>query len=236
MRERSSPRYRILLVLLFAVVSAMAYAQKQVDIETHLRVRNATRAYEPVITGEHILFSYQPNHPVRHVAIAFSHESYAITHHLERNAHGVFIFLYRPPAGTEMVIYRYVVDGLWMVDPMNLSIVTDEKETKLSEFRFPAAFPATPTSPTVSPDGTVELYLTGAAGMRVYVTGDFANWDPFVYRLAETNPGTYRFSLPLPPGRHWYQYVIDGLYVIDPLNPKTATRDDGRRVSVVTVD
>lgn len=186
--------------------------------------------------GGYIVFSYVPDHPVRHVAIAFEHDGYGRVRTLSRNEHGVYLYLLAPEPGMEEVVYRYVIDGLWMTDPFNPETAVDERGVKLSEFTFYGSFPEIPASPVITKDGTVELYYAGEPGRHIYLNGDFTHWDPFIYRLKETNPGVYRFSLALPPGVHRYQFVVKGQALTDPLNPLTAIRGDGRRVSVVVVE
>ncbi len=44
----------------------------------------------------------------------------------------------------------------------------------------------------------------------VAVAGDFNDWSPTANPLLADNQGAWRTTVPLPPGRHRFRYVIDG--------------------------
>lgn len=70
----------------------------------------------------------------------------------------------------------------------------------------------------------------------VSIVGDFNGWVPGEYALTRTSAGVWTTTVPLPPGRHVYSYVIDGtLLVADPRAPKSGDADYGREGSVVMV-
>ncbi len=229
---------RIVVVLcLFLLLPAPSRSQsiESPDIETHIYLTTRASSEPPKILGDAVLFSYRPSLPVRHVGVAFRHESFARVWTFSINPHGVFVLLYRPPDGLTELVYRFVVDGLWMPDPKNAERVRQENGIELSRLSIEGAFPIEPESPIVGDNGVVRLSYRGAAGQRVYVSGDFSNWDPFLYHLKETSPGTYVLDLPLPPGLHPYLFVVNGDKTTDPLNPQTMVRGDGRIVSVIRV-
>jgi hypothetical protein len=63
---------------------------------------------------------------VRSVAVRFAHESYRVLHQFSRNEFGVFLLDYPVPPGVRDMRYRICVDGLWMSDPSNPRVQTDE--------------------------------------------------------------------------------------------------------------
>jgi len=58
----------------------------------------------------------------------------------------------------------------------------------------------------------------------VAVAGDFNGWSTEATPLRRGPGGTWTVELPLGPGRHQYQFVVDDVFVPDPAGP---TVDDG---------
>ena len=75
--------------------------------------------------------------------------------------------------------------------------------------------------------------LTGSKH-KVFIAGDFNNWNTQEYELTETN-GIYKISLKLENGRYEYKFIVDGNWVIDD-SAEDFTQDKfGNRNSVVFV-
>lgn len=75
-----------------------------------------------------------------------------------------------------------------------------------------------------------------ATARSVSVVGDFNAWEADALPLTRLPNGLWTATVPLPPGRHVYAYVIDGtLVVADPRAPKAGDADYGREGSVVMV-
>lgn len=217
---------RISIIIVVAVaLSTNVFGQIGTDIQ--LKVTGLTDSAAPEVFGRYVIFSYVPDHPVRHVGVSFEHEDFRDVWNLDRNQHGVYLLLYQPPEGSRELIYRYVVDGLWQTDPKNPDYVTEAFLPALSRFESVGAFPVTPTSPIIDLNGRTELYYYGDTGKLIYATGDFSSWDPFLFRVPEIRSGVYRLQLTLPPGAYGYQFIVDGNFIPDPLNPNSVNRDQG---------
>jgi hypothetical protein len=64
------------------------------------------------------------------------------------------------------------------------------------------------------------LFAPGA--QTVQLAGNFNRWDPQKEPLFNVSGlGLWQKTVPLPPGRYEYKYVIDGNWVLDPANPET---------------
>ncbi|MFO7782730.1 MAG: hypothetical protein R6W94_14020 [Spirochaetia bacterium] len=165
----------------------------------------------------------------------------------------VFALAYPIPEDAEQLEYRIIVDGLWRTDPTNPQTVRDPNGVTLSVFELPERPPASIETPRIGDGGRVEFIfapdpgaglqsiggqifdLPDVRGLSVYVAGDFNNWDPFMHRLRETEPGVYRLSIPVSPGRHHYYLVVEGRRVLDPRNAERTRHADGFRVCSFTV-
>ncbi len=71
---------------------------------------------------------------------------------------------------------------------------------------------------------------------KVLLAGDFNNWQPTSTPMLTERPGVWRMSLPLPPGRYRYRFVVDGRWVTDPNNQYVEANQFGELNNVVEVD
>jgi 5'-AMP-activated protein kinase regulatory beta subunit len=51
---------------------------------------------------------------------------------------------------------------------------------------------------------------------KVFLAGDFNNWDPQKNRMTKSKDGTYRARVKLSPGKYQYKFFADGSWVDDP--------------------
>ena len=71
---------------------------------------------------------------------------------------------------------------------------------------------------------------------RVTVVGDFNGWDPQATPMIRRESGVWIASVPVPPGRHVYAFVVDGdHWVADPAAPLAPEDGFGIRNSVIVV-
>jgi enterochelin esterase-like enzyme len=73
---------------------------------------------------------------------------------------------------------------------------------------------------------------TGTPGQTVSVAADFGDWQP--WKMREPSPGEYEYSCeePLLP-RVQYKFIVDGKWLADPANPRTAPDGQGGVNSVL---
>ena len=83
----------------------------------------------------------------------------------------------------------------------------------------------------------VRFVLVAPDARNVSVVGDFNNWNRTTTALAPSgNDGIWTTSVPLPPGRHEYAFIVDGEnWTPDPLASVTVHDDFGTASSIVTV-
>lgn len=82
------------------------------------------------------------------------------------------------------------------------------------------------SSAPVIPREGVRLSFSSPSAASVSVAGSFNQWDPERNRLASPDSkGVWTITLPLPPGRYEYRFVINNNeWVLDHSAPST---DDG---------
>lgn len=82
----------------------------------------------------------------------------------------------------------------------------------------------------------VTFGLTAKGVSHVAVVGDFNDWNPSATPLRRAADGTWHASVPLPPGRHAYAFVLDGTtWIADPEAPLAEASDFGQPTSVLFV-
>jgi 1,4-alpha-glucan branching enzyme len=81
----------------------------------------------------------------------------------------------------------------------------------------------------------VKFLVKAAAGSTVSLAGSFNNWDPNVIILRLNGDGVYSTSIELPPGRHEYKFVVNGVWQLDEQCPQWSPNAWGTLNSVVEV-
>jgi len=223
----------LLLITLFASPIREISAFEIDDFTIYMEVRQMKTSRPPYFLGKNLVLSFSTDHGVRFAGAAFAHENFSRIHSFIKNENNVFILIYPLPEnkGLDELKYRIVVDSLWMADPENKKIVRDANGMKLSYMPIPERFRQISTSPFILPDGRIKFIYKGPENRNVYLAGDFNNWDPFMYKLHETEKGVYEIDLRLTPGDHYYYYLSNGLRILDPMNPNRGVDFEGNQVS-----
>ncbi len=196
----------------------------------HMKITNTTEASAPEIWKDYIIFTYNPRVSVRAVSAAFKHEDFRQIHTYVRNAHGIYILYYPIPEDINQLTYRIIVDGLWMHDRNSRRTIRDAAGIRLSRIQIPREKTTIQHSPVIM-ERKARFILREEPGKRVFVAGDFNNWDPFMHQMKEKEPGFYETTLPIRPGRHHYLYIIDGRESTDPLNFSRSYNQDDKPLS-----
>jgi len=51
---------------------------------------------------------------------------------------------------------------------------------------------------------------------KIFLAGDFNDWDPQKNRMTKAKDGSYRARVKLTPGKYQYKFFADGNWVEDP--------------------
>ena len=116
--------------------------------------------------------------------------------------------------------YKFIVDGEWITDPNNPYEVQNQHYTYNSIL-------------VVGKDE--QFYLKGYTGAKtVALSGSFNNWDGKGVRCIKTKDG-WKVTQKLPPGKHYYKFIIDGHnWIIDPGN-ELQERDEDQNINSVII-
>jgi 1,4-alpha-glucan branching enzyme len=134
--------------------------------------------------------------------------------------------------------YKYVVDQVdWQEDPGNPETTDDGYGGKNSilvvasdvKYQYSESYLSYSLDTGSRSRRTLDFQFTLSGypeALEVYVTGDFADWDPRAHPMTLSADGTWQATLPLTEGDHAYKFVVDGAWLADPANPETV--DDGQ--------
>jgi len=224
------------ILFVFVVLQGIS-AQQYETMDMHLAIELKQLGTGVEQVNERLLFSFSSAQPTRLVGIAFLHEDFRVIHSFFRNPQGVFVLPYLPPDSVSELVYRLVVDGIWMRDPKNDHVATLPGGIKCSSFSLQGVKKESPPAATRAEKGQVIFQYPDEQADSVTVAGDFNHWDPFMYSLNRdpSRDDLYSLSLVLPRGTYYYYFVVDGRRVVDPGNPRIVRKNDGTLVSVLNV-
>ncbi len=224
-------------ILFVTGMTQAAFSQSVDSIDIHLKLQMQKQGAAPQFMKNQVFFSYSEPGPVRRVGIAFQHENFNKVHPFLRNEYNTFVLNYDPPEDAERLVYRLVVDGLWIPDPNNQHKVHLPGDITASLFELPQKPREPQRAVTETRDGQVVFRFKDEQAGRVAVAGTFNHWDPFMHQLKPETPQAkqYSLALDLPRGTHYYYFVVDGRRVPDPHNPKMMKTGDGMYVSVLHI-
>jgi hypothetical protein len=89
----------------------------------------------------------------------------------------------------------------------------------------------------IPPDAAPVRYTFDAPGARrVALVGDFDAWSPSGRPMRRSADGrTWELSVALPPGRHAFAYLVDGILRVDPNAARAVEDDFGVPSSVIVI-
>jgi len=83
---------------------------------------------------------------------------------------------------------------------------------------------------------TVRFTFDAPGAQRVALVGDFDAWTPNGRPMRRADDGrTWEVSLVLPPGRHAFAYLVDGVLRADPTAARAVEDDFGVPSSVIVI-
>ena len=70
---------------------------------------------------------------------------------------------------------------------------------------------------------------------KVFLAGDFNQWNPQVNRMTKSKDGYFRARMKLLPGEYQYKFVVDGMWCNDPAAQAQVMNRHGTLNSVIRV-
>lgn len=155
-----------------------------------------------------------------------------------KNQYGIFYIIIDSPELDEnykplsVFKYKYLVDGLYVLDPTNYERESDGSGSYLSIY-----YPESPdenkfVSVEVLNDSELEEQELRTVLFQIYLPdkenviliGDFNNWNYGSDFLLKNQEGIFQKKLKLRPGTYYYKYIADGEPILDTYNPNVKIR------------
>jgi hypothetical protein len=215
-----------------------------------------TTPQSPELFEDAVIFSASSQY--KRVGISFAHEGFAKVHwfktlmvpkesfpaegeedlagpNIDFSDSGILFHILEIPFDTSEIAYRLIIDGLWTTDPYNPAKKMDLHSGM--EYSFLQVPVTRREDQFLSGDsGNVTFKYQGPPGENITLAGSFNSWDPFMYKMREAAPGTYRLTLSLPPGQHHYVFYLRGQRVLDPSNNQKKYTREGLAASEIVVN
>jgi glycosidase len=132
--------------------------------------------------------------------------------------------------------YKFVVDGKWLNDPhadaaLEIADGMGGKNSGVLIGLEDGHLPPTQTAPAATHVPTYSQQFVYSAGgeapNKVVVAGDFNGWSEDATPLHRDADGTFRGTVELTEGVHYYKFVVDGKWVNDPHSDAALEISDG---------
>jgi hypothetical protein len=247
-------RTLLLLLIIIGTAEAQETVGTEYSYELAEHLLTLVRPSAPEVFDGQVIFTLPSSY--RRAGVAFAHENWAIIHRFRTlelptedvapftdntkiprqfyHDSGIMFTVYAPPPGVDTLEYRLIADGLWIADPLNTESRLDTASGTRNSLVYLDPVPATRTADSAD-DGRVRFRYRTDPGDAVYLAGNFNNWDPFMYEMAEETPGNYTLALGLPAGTYHYVFFQRGEFRHDRTNSERVYLLDGRTASVLVV-
>ena len=116
--------------------------------------------------------------------------------------------------------YKFIVGGHWITDPANpFTAGSGDRTNSFLAFKPNHVF-----------------LLEGFEDAEsVIVSGNFNGWSINDYKMVFRD-GEWIFPIHLHPGRYSYKFIVDGQWILDPVNPLWENNEFGTGNSVIWID
>ncbi len=90
-----------------------------------------------------------------------------------------------------------------------------------------------PGQPPYAENGEVHFSFYHQNADEVFLSGDFAGWEPRAIPMEQDEAGVWHAATSLSVGFHEYKFIVDGDWIPDPSNPASTTNNYGEKNSVL---
>ncbi len=153
---------------------------------------------------------------------------------MNRSDNGVWYYFLPAGDGRGSIRYKFLVDGTWIMDPSNPDRDDDGRGSYLSVVESMIKNEGRQVSYRKIGD-SIEFRIYRPTATFISLVGDFNHWNPEQDLLGKGKDGIWRLRKRLSPGTYRYKYIVDGDWVPDIYNIKSASDAAGEICSVIEV-
>lgn len=155
---------------------------------------------------------------------------------MTRGKHAVWYFFLANTKGSNLMRYKFIVDGLWITDPMNYNKIDDGNGSYVSIVNSVNKKEGKNISFKIIDDNLIEFRIYKPEAKLISLVGDFNHWNPENDLLTKGNDDIWRLNKRLPNGIYRYKFIIDGQWTPDIFNEKTLSDNNGGICSILEVE
>jgi len=196
-----------------------------------IRIENIARSKRLIERG--MVFTYK-NRSARSVKLAGDFSNWKIIS-MSRGKYGVWFYFLADCNESKVYRYKFFVDGIWTTDPKNYNRVDDGRGSYISLLRPMSKHRNQHITYRFIDRNNVEFRLYKPDARLISIVGDFNNWNPENDLLTRDSDGYWKIEKHLFRGTYKYKYIIDGRWVTDLYNRKSASDGLGGICSVIKV-
>lgn len=232
-------------VILFILLSFFILSCKDPNLETLeeyearmnkldlLKYYNLQDVMAPRILNDGVLFTFAENYDSVEISGDFNYWEDSIS--LLKSSYGVYYYLWQGPLKAGKYSYRYRVNGVWINDPLNTNVEYDNNNQAVSYFVLDKDIGFLKKNPIYNGDGTVTFFYSNSTAREVMFTSDKLGFDSLRYPMTYSN-NIWFITLRAESGNYYYNFVVDRVWEIDPLNMNVYKGNDNRLHSYVLIN
>ena len=198
-----------------------------------LKYYNIQDVMAPRIVDDGVLFTFAENYDSVEVSGDFNNWEDSIP--LIKSSYGVYYYLWQTPLKAGKYSYRYRVNGVWINDPVNPYTEYDNNNQSVSYFVLTNDIGFYEKNPIYNSDGTVTFFYSNNTAKEVMFTSDKLGFDSLRYPMTYSN-NLWFITLRPESGNYYYNFVVDRIWEVDPLNMNVYKGSDGRLHSYILIN
>jgi 1,4-alpha-glucan branching enzyme len=179
------------------------------------------------------LFTYR-NRGARSVQISGSFSRWK-PEQMTRSDNGIWYYFLPSRESGRDITYKYVVDGILIRDPLNPERIDDRMGSYLSVAEPAVRTEGKQVTWRMAGGNMVEFRFYRPEASFISLVGDFNHWNPEDDLLARGNNGIWRLKKKLFRGVYRYKFIVDGEWMPDVYNHRSASDDTGEVCSVIEI-
>lgn len=198
-----------------------------------LKYYNVQEVSAPRVVEDGLLFTFAENYDSVEISGDFNFWEDSIQ--LVKSTYGVYYYLWQGPLRAGKYLYRYRVDGFWINDPLNTNVEYDNNNQEVSYFVLDEDIGFFNKNYIYNDDGTVTFFYSNSTAKEVMFTSDKLAFDSLRHPMTYSN-NLWVITLMAEPGPYYYNFVVDRVWEIDPLNMNVYKGNDGRLHSYIFIN
>ncbi|GMT49199.1 MAG: hypothetical protein IEMM0008_0738 [bacterium] len=132
--------------------------------------------------------------------------------------------------------YKFLIDGEFISDPLNLHSMKDKMDNSISYFRLNKDLinynvQANPT-PIPGRKYFYRFIYKSSKAKKVNLVGNFNHWNAFSLPMTYIEDGIWEIKIKLSTGKYYYNFIADDKWTKDPLNTNVTRANSYYKVKV----